>query len=268
MIDGKISILMGIYNCENTLVEAVESIQNQTYTNWELVMCDDGSNDNSFAVAKKIAEKEKRIKLISNERNLGLNKTLNKCFKISTGEFIARMDGDDISEPTRFERQLEILYNKNEYDIVSTRMYMFDENGIWGHTHQKEFPTKEDVVMGSPICHAPVMMRRKCLEDVGGYTEGKNVLRVEDVDLWIKLYSKGYKCYNIQENLYGMRNDKNALARRKYKYRINSTRVRLRGCKVMNLGFKCYIMSFVPMVNGLVPARIRNYIRHLQGRNV
>lgn len=261
MTRGKISVLMGMYNCSDTLREAVDSIERQTYQNWELVMCDDGSSDDTFAIASKISELDSRIILLRNEKNLGLNKTLNKCFQISSGEFIARMDADDICVPERFEKQLSVLFNKNEYSIVSSRMFLFDENGVWGETFQKEIPSTEDVVISSPICHAPVMMYRLCMEKVGGYTEDARVLRVEDVDLWIKLYAAGYRCYNIPEALYGMRNDKNAFKRRKYKYRINSTRVRLRGCYCFRLRPIFYLKALEPMIIGLVPAGVRKKIR-------
>ena len=99
----KISVLMGIYNCEGTLREAIDSILNQTYENWELILCDDGSSDGTFAVAKEYqARFPDRIILLRNEENRGLNFTLNRCFKASSGEWIARQDGDDISLPGRF----------------------------------------------------------------------------------------------------------------------------------------------------------------------
>ena len=140
-------------------------------------------------------------------------------------------------------------------------MSMFDENGEWGIQRIPEHPTKEQVVTGTPIHHAPVMMRMECLREVGGYTEDVRKLRVEDVDLWIKLYAKGYRCYNIQEPLYTMRNDKNALNRRKFKYRINSTRTRLEGCKALHLGIGSYLRSFKPMIIGMIPAGIRRKIK-------
>lgn len=263
-MDAKISVLMGIYNCATTLEQAVQSIQNQTYSNWELILCDDGSVDDTYEVAADLAKNDSRIILIRNEKNCGLNLTLNRCLEIATGEYVARMDGDDDCINDRFAKQVNFLELNSEFDIVSSSMIFFDENGMWGKNTVKEFPTAEDVVTGSPICHAPVMMRKSCMDAVSGYTVDQRMLRVEDVNLWIKLYAAGYRCYNIQEPLYRMRNDKNALNRRKYKYRINSTYVRLKGCKMLNLGITCYIKSFQPMLNGLVPAKLRATIRKIQ----
>lgn len=261
---GKISVLMGIYNCENTLEQAIGSILNQTYKNWELILCDDGSTDNTYLVAKKLAQKDSRIKLLKNEKNCGLNITLNHCLKNADGEYIARMDGDDECVPDRFERQVSFLNSQHKFDIVSSEMIFFDENGDWGKNSVMKYPQSKDVVTGSPICHAPVMMRKKCMVDVNGYTEDTKMLRVEDVNLWIKLYAKGYRCYNIQEPLYKMRNDKNALNRRKYIYRINSVYVRLQGCRLLGLGPLCYLKALKPMIIGLVPAKLRYFIKRQQ----
>lgn len=262
---GKISVLMGIYNCATTLEQAVVSIQHQTYHNWELILCDDGSTDNTYQVAQTLARIDSRIILIKNEHNCGLNRTLNRCLSLATGEYIARMDGDDDCSPDRFEKQLYFLRSHPEFDIVSTPMLLFDETGDWGQTTVKEYPQPEDVVTGSPICHAPVMMRKACMDAVGGYTEDAKMLRVEDVNLWIKLYAAGYRCCNLQEPLYRMRNDQNALNRRKYKYRVNSVYVRLQGCKMLHLGPRCYIKAVKPMIIGLIPAKLRHWIRKKQG---
>ena len=256
-----VSVLMGIYNCESTLEQAVRAIQNQTFSDWELILCDDGSTDNTYEVAKRLAELDKRIILIKNVCNKGLNETLNHCLKYATGVFIARMDADDDCVPERFEKQIQFLNSQDKFDIVSSWMSFFDENGDWGYQRTVEYPQAADIVSGSPICHAPVMLRKKCLDEVGGYTIDKRMLRVEDVNLWIKLYSKGYRCYNIQEPLYRMRNDQNALSRRKYKYRINSSYVRLKGCKDLKLGFSSYLKALSPLIVGLVPAGVRKYVK-------
>ena len=259
-----ISVLMGIYNCESTLKEAVESIQSQTYDKFEIILCDDGSTDGTYRLAKELADQDHRIKLLRNKKNEGLNKTLNRCLRSSVGEYIARMDGDDLSEPERFQKQIHFLEIHPEYAFVSTPMILFDENGDWGKTRISESPSLEQVVAGAAFCHGPVMIRRGCMESVHGYTEDRKMLRVEDINLWIKLYSAGYQGFNLQEPLYRMRNDKNALHRRKYRYRINSTYVRLLGCYKLQLGLITYFKAFKPMIFGLVPKKIRKQIRHRQ----
>lgn len=263
-MSGKVSVLMGIYNCADTLEQAVASIQNQSYTNWELILCEDGSSDNTYEVAQALASADSRIVLLRNEKNLGLNATLNRCLDAATGEYIARMDGDDDCMPDRFEKQIRFLESHPEFQIVSSAMTLFDESGEWGRAVCPEYPQPEDTVGGTAFCHAAVMLKKDAIDAVGGYTEDPRMLRVEDVNLWIKLYAAGYRGYNIQEPLYRMRNDQNALNRRKYIYRINSVYVRLQGCKMLKLGPKSYLKACIPMINGLVPARLRQIIRKHQ----
>jgi glycosyltransferase EpsE len=265
-MNSKISVLMGIYNCATTLEHAVASIQNQTYTNWELILCEDGSSDNTYEIAKELAAKDNRIVLLRNERNMGLNATLNRCLAAATGDYIARMDGDDDCVPERFEKQIAFLESHPEFQIISSPMILFDENGEWGCTKSPEYPQPEDTVGGTAFCHAAVMLKKDCMDRVGGYTEDRRMLRVEDVNLWIKLYAAGYRGYNIQEPLYRMRNDQNALNRRKYRYRINSTYVRLQGCRMLKLGPRSYVKACIPMIIGLVPSRLRQLIRKKQQR--
>lgn len=259
---GKVSVLMGVYNCSSTVLDAIHSIQAQTYADWELIICDDGSADNTMEIVEKEAESDPRLTVLKNKTNQGLNVTLNRCLEVASGDYAARMDGDDLCKPDRFEKQVSYLEKHPEIQIVSSWMSLFDENGEWGIQRIPEHPTKEQVVAGTPIHHAPVMMRMECLREVGGYTEDAHKLRVEDVDLWVKLYARGYRCYNIQEPLYAMRNDKNALSRRKFKYRINSTRTRLEGCRTLHLGIDSYLRSFKPMIIGMIPAEIRSRIKN------
>ena len=121
---------MGIYNCAPTLAEAIDSILAQTYENWELILCDDGSADHTYNIADSYRQRyPEKIVLLKNEQNMGLNHTLNHCLDHATGEYIARMDGDDISLPERFEKELNYLLTHPEYAIVSSPMVYFDENG-------------------------------------------------------------------------------------------------------------------------------------------
>ena len=149
---AKVSIIMGIYNCAATLPEAIDSILAQTFSDWQLVLCDDGSKDSTYTVAESYQEKfPNKIVLLQNERNMGLNHTLNRCLQIANGEYVARMDGDDISLPTRLEKEARFLDAHPEYAIVSTPMFFFDENGDWGRSYAIEKPTKLDFIKHSPV---------------------------------------------------------------------------------------------------------------------
>lgn len=263
-MDGskKISILMGIYNCAPTLNEAIESIINQTYTNWEFIICDDGSTDNSFDIAKKYEKSDPgRFKVIKNSKNRGLNATLNRCLKLADGEYIARMDGDDLCDPTRFQKEVEILNNHPEYAIVSTHMTTFDEVGEWGCIRTLEKPQTSDFPTHVPMfCHAPCMIRRSAFIDVKGYTEDRRLLRVEDYHLWYKFYAKGYRGYNIQEPLYKMRDDRNALHRRTIQARINGIYATFVGFKMVHLPRWMYIYAVKNAIIELIKIAIPDKI--------
>lgn len=249
----KISIIMGIYNCEKTLDEAIESILNQTYKDWKLIMCDDGSIDKTYQLAERYAKKYKNIMLIKNESNRGLNYTLNHCLEYVDTKYVARMDADDISLPTRLEEEIKFLEKNNEYAFVSCSMIYFDENGEWGRGTSKREPIKEDFIHGSPFCHAPCMVRTEAYKRVKGYSENKWLLRVEDYHLWYKMYLFGYKGYNIEAPLYKMRDDKDAISRRKFKYRLNETYVKWLIFKNFEISYVKIIYVIKPLLIGLLP---------------
>jgi len=259
----KISVIMGIFNVEDTLSEAIDSIIQQTYQDYELILCDDGSSDGTIAVANRfVSLHPDKIILLRNEQNMGLNYTLNKCLAHASGEYIARMDGDDICDPTRFQRQVSYLDTHPEIAIVSSSMIHFDERGTYRISRYQEYPQIIDYVKKNPFCHAAVMIRAEAYRAVGGYTVDKRMLRAEDVYLWFKLYAAGYKGYNIPEPLYMMRDDREASRRRKFKYRINSTYARLKGYQIVGMPLKYYIYAFRPIVVGLLPRPIYDYLHH------
>jgi len=252
-----ISVLMGIYNCSDTLGDAIECILNQTYQNFELIMCDDGSGDNTFEVANEYSKKyPDKIVLIKNEKNMGLNFTLNHCLENASGEFIARMDGDDLCDETRFEKELSFLLEHPEYAIVSTPMKYFDENGVFRTGRGGGEPNIKKMPLGTPFCHAPCMVRKEAYDAVGGYSVDKKLLRVEDWHLWIKMYAIGYRGYVLDEALYSMRDDQNAASRRKFKYRLNEVYVGRLAVKMLNLPKYYYLLTLRPIIVGLLPASV------------
>ena len=257
----KISVIMGIYNCADTLGEAIGSLLNQTFQDFELIMCDDGSADATYEVAEKYKNKyPEKIKLIKNEKNMGLNFTLNHCLQFAEGELIARMDGDDVCDPTRFEKQVRFLDEHPDIAIVSSDMNFFDECGIWGKTCVKAEPQKSDFIRATQFCHAAAMVRKEAYDAVDGYTVDKRLLRVEDYHLWIKMYAAGYRGMNIQESLYSMRDDRNAQSRRKFKYRINEAYVKFLAVKMLKLPFYNCVLCVKPIVLGLVPTFVYKFL--------
>lgn len=251
-----VSVLMGIYNCADTLEEAVECIINQTYTNWELIMCDDCSTDNTSEVAASLAARDKRIILLKNETNMTLAPTLNRCLNVASGEYIARMDGDDLCSKKRFEKELLFLENHQEYALVSCQMNLFDKDGTYRVIIHMDEPQKKDFVFRSQFCHAGCMMRTEVMRQLGGYSVEKNRQRVEDYDLWVRMYEAGYKGYNLQESLYSMRDDRCAVKRRTFHNRINEAKVRYSVCKKFKLPIRYYVYTMVPIIKWIIPTSL------------
>lgn len=252
-----VSVIMGIYNCESTLEEAICSILNQTFTDWELVMCDDGSKDYTLKIALEFERKyPEKIVVLKNEKNLGLNATLNKCLKVAKGKYIARMDGDDICAPERFEEEIAVLEKEADIAIVSTDMSHFDEDGIWGRSSHPQYPQKKDLLRGTPFCHAPCMVRKEAYDRVQGYSVDRKLLRVEDYHLWLKMYKAGYTGKNINKVLYNMRDDRNAYNRRKFQYRLNEAYVKCLVVKELKLPIWLMVCAIRPILVGILPMRI------------
>ena len=257
----KISVAMGIFNVEETLGEALDSLLNQTYQDFDIVLCDDGSSDNTLQIAKEYQNRfPDKIIILQNEHNMGLNYTLNHCLEHCSGEYVARMDGDDLCDETRFEKQVNFLDSHPEYAFVSSPMKYFDENGYWGESHEKECPDAMDFIYGIPFSHAPVMVRKEVYDAVGGYSVDERLLRVEDYNLYMKMYAKGYKGYNLQEPLYSMRDGRDAISRRKFKFRLNEAYSKRLAVKELGLPKWAYIYSFRPIIVGLLPLPIYKFL--------
>lgn len=183
-----VTVLMPVYNSERFLGQAIESILNQTFYDFEFLIIDDGSTDNSNKIIKHYASKDPRIKLLENTTNSGIVKSLNTGLQVARGEFIARMDSDDISFPNRLARQLNYLQVHSNIGVLGCAARIIDEDGI---PHQTiRFPTDPGVINWSlcfmdPIIHPSVMMRKDIIIKHDGYSS--DLLHSEDFELWQRL---------------------------------------------------------------------------------
>lgn len=263
----EISVIMGVYNCKNTelLRKSVQSIINQTFTDWELVICDDGSTDNTLSHLNELSKLDSRIKILSYSQNRGLHYALNYCFQNSSGRYIARQDDDDISYPERFQRELDFLNKNNDYDFVGTIADVYDEKGIWGEYKVDPYPDKNSFLWSNPFMHPTIMIRRDVLTKVGGYRVAKETRRCEDYDLFMRLYANGYQGCNIQEKLYKYWIQQNNKTKyRPMKYRVDEAIVRFKGYKMLGILVKGIPYIIKPVLIGLLPQRIFSGIREKQ----
>lgn len=163
---------MPVYNCEKYLSESIESVISQTYKNWELIIVNDASTDQSREVAVKFSEKDSRILVLGNNFKKGLAGALNTGLDNSTGEFIARADGDDINKVDRIETQVKFLNNNKNIDIVGGGYQLFG-----AHSNEKIFHPSSSLIISwkflsnTYFCHPSVMFRKKVLSTLAHYPE-------------------------------------------------------------------------------------------------
>lgn len=230
-----ISVIMGVHNSVTQFEAAIESVINQTYSNWEFIICDDGSVDGSFEkLQEKYGENEKFI-LLKNESNMGLAATLNHCLEYCKGDYIARMDDDDINYPTRFEKQLDFLHKHPEISFVSSSIDLFDGQKIIGNRKLIEYPTKKNLIWNSPFVHPATIFRAADLKRVRGYRISEETIRGQDYDLFMRMYAKGYKGANLQEVVYRYTVAENNLKRRTFKARLSEITIRRKGYSAMGV---------------------------------
>ena len=208
---------MPCFNAMPYLPEALDSIINQTYTNLEILCINDGSTDETGDVLERYAKQDKRIRVIHNESNLKLIATLNKGIELARGEFIARMDADDISAINRLEVQIKYLLQNKDIDLVSCGSYSLNESGVkLGENLVRNYSTKGTEFASyifRPIGHPELMAKTRVLK-TNLYALKSYALHTEDYELWTRLIRKGYNLANITDLLYYVRINSQSVSRR------------------------------------------------------
>lgn len=220
-----ISVIMGVYNGEGYLKESIESILNQTYPHFEFLIINDCSTDHSKDII--LSYKDSRIRLINNESNLGLARSLIKGIELAKGEFIARHDADDISLPTRLERQVNYLKQHAHIGLVGSYFIVIDEMGNFLYNvNPPASPAalKRELGFRNPIAHGSTLFRKICLEKIGTYrVEFKES---EDYDLWLRL-SEHFDLALVPELLYKWRMHIESASISRYSIQIHFTALAL-----------------------------------------
>ena len=234
-IQPLVSIIIPCFNGERYIDKCLESLIQQTYQNFEIVVCDDNSSDNSYRVLESYQRKDSRIILLKNEKNLYAAAARNKCIRNSKGKFILIQDVDDISEKSRIETLLSHL-KSDEVDFVSSGMIGFNDGGQFSSMKKEVvYPQKKHFLWGLPFFHPATMFKRDCLEAVGGYRVAKETRRGEDYDLFIRLYAVGFRGKNISDRLYWYRVDEATIKRRSFSARLDECKLRYKGFKQLGL---------------------------------
>ncbi len=186
-MDPRISIILPTYNGARTISRSIASVLSQTYADWELIIVSDGSADNTAALVDAFSQKDQRILFTMNEKNLGIQKTLNKGIAISKGKYIARIDDDDAwTDPSKLSAQAAFLESNPDYVLVGTDAFVVNEQG--DRLSVNIMPKTDDEIRSkllSKNCflHSTIFARKSAIEKAGGY----RTFRSEDYDLWLRL---------------------------------------------------------------------------------
>jgi glycosyltransferase involved in cell wall biosynthesis len=179
MLNPKVTVGLPVYNDEKYLKKAIESVLEQTFTDFELIIVNDGSEDTSMDIVHSF--KDPRIQIIGDAKNLGLPKRLNQITKLAKGKYLARMDSDDIMLPTRLEEQISILENDNNIDVLGTNIITIDKDGVKKGIRYTYNQIKPECITCSSFIHPTIMGK---IEWYLNNPYSEIMLRVEDAELW------------------------------------------------------------------------------------
>jgi glycosyltransferase EpsE len=256
-----ISVLMSVHNNMDTLLDAIDSVLSQTYQNFEFLICDDGSSDETKSCLLDYAENNDCVRIFLNDDSKGLAHNLNMMLGEARGDYIARMDGDDICYPNRFQEQRSFMSANPEVHILGTAAHIINDNGEKSGRYnwpEKDFDIKK-IIWCNPIIHPSVMMRRQALVDIGGYP---NYRRRQDYALWFHAMASGLKFHNLQKALIQYR-----IVKRHYKKTnmIEAWRQLKIGWKgyarVGGLNPKAYAIMAWPLARSLMPSKIQQRLQ-------
>jgi glycosyltransferase involved in cell wall biosynthesis len=211
-MNPKISVIMSVYNNDKFLKDAIESVLNQSYDSFEFIITNDNSSDKTLSIIEEYAKKDNRIIVINNLINLGLTKSLNQMIEISSGKYIARMDGDDICENLRFMKQVEKMEIDNKIDLIFSSSVLIDGEG--NEICESWRPSKINKILQylplyNFITHPSVMIKTDVIKS---YLYNQDFITGQDKELWLRLFKDKKNFFYMKEPL--------------IKYRINDSSVR------------------------------------------
>lgn len=254
-----ISVLMPNYNCKKYLSEAIESILNQTYKNFEFIIVDDGSKDNSLKIIEKYSKKDKRIRSVPNKKNLGRPKTRNKLLSLisETSDYFLWMDSDDVVTKDLLEKKVKFLENHKKIDILGSSIDYVDEN--MNFIKRRTYPKNHNEILKSFLLFSPVsqgglMLRSKIKEN----KYNQNYLVCQDYEMWSRLISKGYVFHNLNESFYKYRQFENQGKQKNLKMTIRNT-IKIKSKFLFNsrfFSFKALIRYLTEVFLLLIPKKI------------
>lgn len=261
-----VSIVLSVYNGEKYIEQAIKSVENQTFKDWELIIVDDGSNDKTEIIVEKYLNIDNRIKYYK-KINSGLTKSLNFGLKKVKGKYIARLDADDIWMENKLEQQVKVLEQNEEIYICGCAFSEIDENGDFICTQRTIFlkdnsDIQKNLCKCNPFFHSSVVFRRVILEQIGMYNE--DFKYAQDYEYWVRILSE-YKGINLEEILACRRYTDDMISEKKEKeQRRYAIKAKCLAIRQKKLGISSYRYIFNDLVIVIFPKFIIKLIRKIK----
>ena len=221
-VKPKISVVMSVKDAQRTISDSINSILVQSYGNFELLIMNDASIDNTTEILSRFEVKDPRVKIFTNKINLGLTASLNILIKNSSGEFIARQDSDDVSLPERLQNQMDYVYLKNLAGCTTKAVSIQDGKII--HGKSRLVPNKLLLKFKNPFIHGSLLIRKEVMNEINNYNE--DFYYAQDYKLFTDLINTGYKIKILNKILYSLNtvNNISTLSRDQQDYFANCVR--------------------------------------------
>lgn len=259
-MSNQITVLMSVYNDEKYLKESIESILKQSVKDFEFLIFEDCSTDNSRIILKEYEKKDKRIKLVLNTSNKGLSFNLAKGVLMAKNEWIARMDADDIALKERFSLQLDYIKKHPKVDVLGGYVIDIDENGLEKGirkvplTHNKI----SSLIWTCPFIHPTVIYRKKSILEAGSYN--KDLRRRQDYDLWFRCHKMNLEFANLDVPLIYYRATDDYYKKNDYTVQLNQVKLGFKGAFLVKSSPIAYIGITVAFFKGILPIKLRKPI--------
>lgn len=261
-----VSVICTVKNGENTILETLKSVQSQSYSNWEMIIVDDGSTDKTIDILKEVSMKCNKIKYFISG-GIGRGKALNKAVEISNGKYITILDADDAIHPEKICIQIDVFKN-NKVNLVSTEnMFIYDnESPNWDDVSTSKYNLSTidgKILKKNIINHSSVMMNKEWFLSIGEYnSERKSQL---DYELWLRAYEKNTSMFKINERLTAKRIHSNQSFenKKRFKYLYNSASLQLKYNMKLRKNYYLIIIFPIRMMLGMLPFEKRLKIKRI-----
>lgn len=258
-----VSVIMATYNGGSRLKDAIQSILDQSYSNFELVIINDASKNPTTKTILDSLIAHPKVKIIENKSNLGLAESLNIAIQHSAGELLVRMDDDDFSHQNRIEVLVKAMKEKNYPAVIGSFSSVTDGDKNVGVIKVPINPNIIDILRSKAVVHPTTILNRSIIQKIGGYRSVPQTLRLEDIDLWCRIIEAGEKILNIPYSLLDYYESRSSVSKRSASFRLRELKLKIYWRRRLSLSFLfnfLFIIKFLMYI--IVPKSLYLSYRH------